>query len=54
MLLSLSKQTTGTKDNAAIPTNVPPRLLALESLLRSIGSVLTTLAIAPNGMEVPV
>lgn len=54
ILESLSKQTTGTMDRAPIPTIVPPMLLALESLERSMGSEEITLAMAPKGILVPV
>lgn len=54
ILESLSKQKIGTRERAPIPTIVPPILLALESLERSMGSAETTLAIAPNGILVPV
>lgn len=54
MLEALSKQNTGTIDSAPIPTSVPPMLRARDSLERSMGSVETTLAIAPNGILVPV
>ena len=39
---------------APIPTIVPPMERALESFVLSIGSLVTTEAMEPNGMEVPV
>ena len=44
----------GTREMAPIPTMVQPMERALESFVLSTGSLVTTDAMEPKGMEVPV